>query len=104
MYAIRSYYGKLGCRFALDDFGSGLSSFVYLKNLQIDYLKIDGSMVRNIDTDAVSAAMVSSIQQLGRALHVKTVAEFVETEAVLQRLVEIGVDFAQGFGIAKPIV
>jgi len=94
---------KLGCRFALDDFGSGLSSFTYLKNLQIDYLKIDGSMVRDIDTDAVSAAMVSSIQQLGCALRVKTVAEFVETEAVLQRLVEIGVDFAQGFGIAKPV-
>jgi len=94
---------KLGCRFALDDFGSGLSSFAYLKNLQVDYLKIDGSMVRDIDTDAVNAAMVSSIQQLGRALRVKTVAEFVETEAVLQRLGEIGVDFAQGFGIAKPV-
>jgi len=93
---------KLGCRFALDDFGSGLSSFAYLKNLQVDYLKIDGSMVRDIDTDSVNAAMVSSIQQLGRAMHIRTVAEFVETEAVLQRLAEIGVDFAQGFGIAKP--
>ena len=94
---------KLGCRFALDDFGSGLSSFAYLKNLQVDYLKIDGSLVRDIATDAVNAAMVSSIQQLGRTLRIKTVAEFVETEAILQRLAEIGVDFAQGFGIARPV-
>ncbi|HYQ70532.1 MAG TPA: EAL domain-containing protein [Gammaproteobacteria bacterium] len=93
---------KLGCRFALDDFGSGLSSFTYLKNLQVDYLKIDGSIVRDIDTDTVNAAMLSSIQQLGRAMHIKTVAEFVETDAILGKLAEIGVDYAQGFGIARP--
>jgi diguanylate cyclase (GGDEF)-like protein/PAS domain S-box-containing protein len=94
---------KLGCHFALDDFGSGLSSFAYLKNLPVDFLKIDGSLVRDIDTDAVNAAMVGSIQQLGCTLHIKTVAEFVESAAILQRLAEIGVDFAQGFGIAKPV-
>jgi EAL domain-containing protein (putative c-di-GMP-specific phosphodiesterase class I) len=94
---------KLGCRFALDDFGSGLSSFAYLKNLQVDYLKIDGSIVRDIDTDAVNAAMVSSIQQLASAMDIKTVAEFVETDAILRRLVDIGVDYAQGFGIARPV-
>jgi diguanylate cyclase (GGDEF)-like protein/PAS domain S-box-containing protein len=94
---------RLGCRFALDDFGSGLSSFAYLRNLQVDYLKIDGSIVRDIDTDVVNAAMVSSIQQLGRTMRIKTVAEFVETEAILQRLAEIGVDFAQGYAIAKPV-
>ena len=93
---------KLGCRFALDDFGSGLSSFVYLKNLQVDYLKIDGSIVRDIDTDPVNAAMVSSIQQLGRAMGIKTVAEYVETDAILKKLADIGVDYAQGFSIAKP--
>ena len=93
---------KLGCRFALDDFGSGLSSFAYLKNLHVDYLKIDGSIVRDIDTDAVNAAMVSSIQQLATAMGIKTVAEFVETDAILQRLAVIGVDYAQGFGIARP--
>jgi diguanylate cyclase (GGDEF)-like protein/PAS domain S-box-containing protein len=93
---------KLGCRFALDDFGSGLSSFAYLKNLQVDYLKIDGSIVRDIDTDAVNAAMVSSIHQLGRAMHIKTVAEFVETDAILKKLADIGIDYAQGYGIARP--
>jgi EAL domain-containing protein (putative c-di-GMP-specific phosphodiesterase class I) len=93
---------KLGCRFALDDFGSGLSSFAYLKNLQVDYLKIDGSIVRDIDTDAVNAAMVSSIHQLGLAMHIKTVAEFVETDAILKKLADIGIDYAQGYGIARP--
>jgi len=93
---------KLGCRFALDDFGSGLSSFAYLKNLQVDYLKIDGSIVRDIDTDAVNAAMVSSIHQLGRAMHIKTVAEFVETDKILEKLADIGIDYAQGYGIARP--
>jgi EAL domain-containing protein (putative c-di-GMP-specific phosphodiesterase class I) len=93
---------KLGCRFALDDFGSGLSSFAYLKNLQVEFLKIDGSIVRDIGTDAVNAAMVSSIQQLASAMGIKTVAEFVETDAILQRLADIGVDYAQGFGIARP--
>jgi diguanylate cyclase (GGDEF)-like protein/PAS domain S-box-containing protein len=93
---------KLGCRFALDDFGSGQSSFAYLKNLQVEFLKIDGSIVRDIDTDAVNAAMVSSIQQLASAMGIKTVAEFVETDAILQRLADIGVDYAQGFGIARP--
>jgi len=92
----------MGCRFALDDFGSGLSSFSYLKHLPVDYLKIDGSFVRNMDTDSVDCAMVSSIQQLGRAIGVKTIAEFVENEHIRQKLAEIGVDYAQGYGIARP--
>jgi diguanylate cyclase (GGDEF)-like protein/PAS domain S-box-containing protein len=92
----------MGCRFALDDFGSGLSSFTYLKHLPVDYLKIDGSFVKDIETDSVDCAMVSSIQQLGKAIGIKTIAEFVENEGILQKLAEIGVDYAQGYGIARP--
>lgn len=93
----------LGCRFALDDFGSGLSSFAYLKNLPVDYLKIDGSIIRDIDRDPVNFAMVRSIQQLGKSMGIMTVAEYVENEAILRMLAEIGVDFAQGYGIARPV-
>ena len=94
---------KLGCRFSLDDFGSGLSSFAYLKNLPVDYLKIDGSFVKNMDTDAVDCAMVSSMHQLGSLLGIETIAEFVENDAILRKLEEIGVDYAQGYGISKPV-
>ena len=94
---------KLGCKFSLDDFGSGLSSFAYLKNLPVDYLKIDGSFVKHMDTDAVDCAMVSSIHQLGSLIGMKTIAEFVENDAILKKLEEIGVDYAQGYGISKPV-
>ena len=93
---------KLGCRFALDDFGSGLSSFGYLKDLPVDYLKIDGSFVRNMDTDDVHHAMVSAIQELGSVIGIKTIAEFVENESIMEMLAEIGVDYAQGYAIARP--
>ena len=100
--ALISNLKKLGCRFALDDFGSGLSSFAYLKNLPVDYLKIDGSFVKDMETDAVDCAMVSAIHQLGSLVGIKTIAEFVENDEILRKLEEIGVDYAQGYGISKP--
>lgn len=93
---------KLGCRFALDDFGSGLSSFAYLKTLPVDYLKIDGGFVRDMVTDPVDFAMVSSMHQLGKAMGIRTIAEFVENDKVIDKLAEIGVDYAQGYAIGLP--
>ena len=98
MHAIK----RFGCQFALDDFGSGMSSFSYLKNLPVDYLKIDGALVRHIAEDAADFAMVEAINRVGAALGLKTIAEFVESEAALRRLREIGVDYAQGYAIHRP--
>jgi diguanylate cyclase (GGDEF)-like protein len=92
-----------GFRFSLDDFGTGLSSFSYLKELPVDYLKIDGYFVRNILEDKVAHAMVESINQVGHVMNLETIAEFVENEAVSKCLAEIGVDYLQGYGIAKPL-
>ena len=92
----------LGCRFALDDFGSGFSTFAYLKNLPIDYLKIDGSLVRHLNTDSVDLEMVRAINEIGHAVGAKTIAEFVENTEITQALKSLGVDYAQGFGLQKP--
>ena len=92
----------MGCQFSLDDFGSGLSSFAYLKNLDVNYLKIDGCFVKDIETDRVDEAMVKSINQVGQVLGMRTIAEFVENDAIIEKLKEIGVDYAQGYGIEKP--
>ncbi len=94
---------ELGCHFSLDDFGTGLSSFAYLKNLHVDFLKIDGVFVKHIVDDEVSRSMVSAIHQVGRAMGLRTIAEYVENEAILQQLSNIGIDYAQGYGIAKPV-
>lgn len=93
---------KFGCRFALDDFGSGLSSFGYLKNLAVDYLKIDGAFVKDIVCDPIDRAMVKSINEIGQVMGMETIAEFVESEEIKTMLKEIGVDYAQGFAIHKP--
>jgi len=93
----------IGCSFALDDFGSGTSSFGYLKSLPVDFLKIDGSIIRDMVTDETSAAMVLAINQVGHTMNLRTIAEYVESEAIRSRLKEIGVDYAQGYAIGKPV-
>ena len=92
----------LGCMFSLDDFGSGLSSFTYLKNLPVDYLKIDGQFIRNVVDDSVDESMVRAIREVGHAMGIKTIAERVETKQVLDKLGALGVEFAQGYYIARP--
>jgi len=93
---------QFGCKFSLDDFGSGLSSFGYLKELSVDYLKIDGSFVKNLIDDPTCRAIVSAFNQLSHELGMETVAEFVEDSETEQLLKELGIDHAQGYGVGKP--
>ncbi len=92
----------LGCRFSLDDFGAGMSSFAYLKHLPVDFLKIDGAFVKDMADDPIDRAMVEAINSVGHVMGKQTIAEFVDSERVMAALREIGVDFAQGYGVAKP--
>jgi EAL domain-containing protein (putative c-di-GMP-specific phosphodiesterase class I) len=92
-----------GCGFSLDDFGSGMSSLGFLKHLPVDYLKIDGVFIRDIAHDRVDRAMVEAINNVGHIMGIRTVAECVETAETLAVLKDIGVDYAQGFGIARPV-
>ena len=94
----------LGCRFALDDFGSGLSSFGYLKRLPLDFLKIDGLFVRDMLDDPVDLAMVRTIYDVAKVLKLQTIAEWVEDEATLDTLKSIGINYAQGFHISRPVM
>ncbi len=94
---------RKGCLFSLDDFGSGLSSFAYLKNLPVEFLKIDGLFVKDILEDKVDWTMVKSINEVGHVMNKKTIAEFVENQAIFDLLKSLGVDYAQGYGIAKPV-
>jgi len=93
----------LGGHFALDDFGTGLSSFAYLKNLPVDYLKIDGSLVRNIAQEANDRAMIEAINQVAHRLGIQTVAEYAETRAAVDVLKELNVDYAQGYALGRPM-
>ncbi len=93
---------NMGCTFSLDDFGTGLSSYSYLKNLDVDYIKIDGSFVKEIDLDPVSESIVSSINHMGHVMKLQTIAEYVENETILSRLESMGVDFAQGYVLDRP--
>ncbi|NUW66066.1 EAL domain-containing protein [Vibrio coralliilyticus] len=97
-----SQFKQLGCKIALDDFGSGLSSFGYLKKLPVDIVKIDGLFVRDIDVNEVDHLMVRSINDLAKQMGKQTVAEFVENSRIIDLLVELGVDYAQGYVIGKP--
>jgi diguanylate cyclase (GGDEF)-like protein/PAS domain S-box-containing protein len=93
---------ELGCRFALDDFGTGLSSFGYLKHFPVDFLKIDGSFVREILHDPIDREMVRSINEIGHLTGKQTIAEFAENAEIIEMLRGLGVDYAQGYGIAQP--
>ena len=93
---------ELGCKFALDDFGTGLSSFGYLKHFPVDFLKIDGSFVKEILHDPIDREMVRSINEIGHLTGKKTIAEFAENPEIITMLKGMGIDYAQGFGVAEP--
>jgi len=93
---------KVGCSFALDDFGSGMSSYAYLKHLPIDFLKVDGLFVRDVLHDPIDRAMVKSINEIGHVFGLKTIAEYVENHDILEEMRKLGLDFVQGYAISKP--
>ncbi|MEL6602414.1 MAG: EAL domain-containing protein [Cyanobacteria bacterium J06614_10] len=93
---------NLGCYFALDDFGSGMSSFSYLRHLPVDFLKIDGTLVREAASDRITCAMLEAINQVGHVMQLKTIAEYVENQPILNKAQELGIDYVQGFAIQRP--
>jgi diguanylate cyclase (GGDEF)-like protein len=99
---LMQYFKRLGCRFVLDDFGAGLSSFNYLKHLPVDGIKIDGSFVKGMAVNRMDATMVEAINDIGHAMGLTTAAEFVEDDATMRKLLEIGVDYAQGNWVHRP--
>ncbi len=98
-----TYIKQMGCNFSLDDFGSGLSSFSYLKNMPVDNIKIDGAFIREIHTDSTNKVFVESIHNISRTMGIKTTAEYVENEEILNCIKSIGIDYAQGYHISKPL-
>ena len=93
---------QMGCKFSLDDFGSGLSSFSYLKNMAVDHIKIDGIFIRDIHTDPINKIFVESIHNISKIMGIKTTAEYVENEEILNCVKSIGINYAQGYHISKP--
>jgi len=93
----------LGCQVAIDDFGSGYSSFSYLKRLPVDFLKIDGAFIKNLARDKVDQAMVRMVGEVARAAGIETVAEYVNSAATFELLAKYGIDYAQGYYIGKPM-
>jgi EAL domain-containing protein (putative c-di-GMP-specific phosphodiesterase class I) len=93
---------KAGCRFSLDDFGAGMASFGYLKNLPVDYVKIDGSFIRNIDSDPISQSIVRAVTDIGHQLGLGVVAEWVDDAKAVAMLRTAGLDYAQGYFLHKP--
>ena len=91
-----------GCRFSLDDFGSGLSSFIFLKTLPVDFLKIDGQFMHNVAHDRIDRGLVEAIAQIGQTMGIRTIAERVDSAEVLERLADVGIEYAQGHHIAEP--
>ncbi len=105
LQSVKQFIGqlkKIGCQFALDDFGSGLSSFQYLKNLPVDYLKIDGSFVCDMVNNTIDHAMVAAINEVGHVMGIKTIAEYVENDQIIRKLKDLHVDYGQGYGIEQP--
>ncbi|MEO8160449.1 MAG: EAL domain-containing protein, partial [Arenimonas sp.] len=100
--ALISRMRSLGCSFALDDFGTGFCSFNYLRSLDVDFFKIDGSFVRDLESSELSTAVIRAITDIAHVLAKKTIAEHTENEAILAALRELGVDYAQGYGIHSP--
>ena len=98
----RAMLRDLGCQLAIDDFGSGYSSFSYLKRLPVDYLKIDGAFIKSLTRDRVDQAMVRMVGEVARAAGMQTVAEYVHSAATFEMLVKYGIDYAQGYFIGKP--
>ena len=96
------HFRGLGCHFSLDDFGSGFSSYGYLKNFPVDFVKIDGNFVRDLLEDKYDRAIVNSIHDVATAMGIQTIAEFVENQDIMLELKRMGVNYAQGYGIAKP--
>jgi EAL domain-containing protein (putative c-di-GMP-specific phosphodiesterase class I) len=100
--ALMAELRRAGCKFSLDDFGAGMASFGYLKNLPVDYVKIDGSFIRNLETDATSASIVRAVTDIGHQLGLKVVAEWVGDDKTAEILRAAGVDYAQGFHLHRP--